>query len=493
MWRRFTSTIADLQQQPIIFPESISPYKATISKLAFRRKELEIFNWFFSVTPCYPVQASKITIINGPKEFYDTLTKKCQSATNRIVLASLYLGTGSLEKKLVSAIKHNTHFSQGKLKLNVLLDFQRGSRGVINSKTMLASLLENSNDLCRISLYHTPHLRGLYKQWIPQRWNELIELQHMKVYLADNTVIISGANLSNDYFTNRQDRYVMIEDKRLADFYANLVSVVQSLSFQLQKDGSVMMEQGSCNPCLDDVKLFIDNASRKIQQYFDNAVFNQQNEGQEYIDSTDTWVMPLIQAGGLGIRIDSEVTRYLLASAPPLSNIKIATGYFNLTNEYTEAIIKECQGDCSLLMAHPNANGFKGAKGPAGGVPDAYSLLAQKFYNNVESFGQQDRITLHEYEKPGWTFHGKGLWYYLPGESLPSLTFIGSPNFGERSVNRDLETQVAIITADEDLKKRLHEENVMLYENGRESIQELFGRKIPNWVKLTVGVFRNFF
>ena len=38
--------------------------------------------------------------------------------------------------------------------------------------------------------------------------NETVGLQHMKLYLYDDTVLISGANLSEDYFVNRQDRFV---------------------------------------------------------------------------------------------------------------------------------------------------------------------------------------------------------------------------------------------------------------------------------------------
>ena len=44
---------------------------------------------------------------------------------------------------------------------------------------------------------------------------------------------------------------------------------------------------------------------------------------------------------------------------------------------------------------------------------------------------QQGRITLHEYSKPGWTVHAKGLWYHLPNEPLPAMTMVGSPNFGK--------------------------------------------------------------
>lgn len=48
--------------------------------------------------------------------------------------------------------------------------------------------------------------------------------------------------------------------------------------------------------------------------------------------------------------------------------------------------------------------------------------------------GLQKRITLREYVRPGWTYHAKGLWYTLPNERKPTLTFIGSSNFGERNV-----------------------------------------------------------
>ena len=50
-----------------------------------------------------------------------------------------------------------------------------------------------------------------------------------------------------------------------------------------------------------------------------------------------------------------------------------------------------------------------------------------------------------------------GLWYYLQGQDRPSLTLIGSPNFGYRSVHRDLEAQIAIVTENEELQSQLQE------------------------------------
>lgn len=50
-----------------------------------------------------------------------------------------------------------------------------------------------------------------------------------------------------------------------------------------------------------------------------------------------------------------------------------------------------------------------------------------------------------------------GLWLYLAGSGLPCLTLIGSPNFGYRSVHRDLEAQIAIVTESQALQQQLHQ------------------------------------
>ena len=77
---------------------------------------------------------------------------------------------------------------------------------------MSRKLLHNSISLqnntpgarCRLSFYQTPQLRGWLQRLLPPKLNEVIGLQHCKVYIFDNSLIMSGANLSQDYFTNRQ-------------------------------------------------------------------------------------------------------------------------------------------------------------------------------------------------------------------------------------------------------------------------------------------------
>lgn len=71
-------------------------------------------------------------------------------------------------------------------------------------------------------------------------------------------------------------------------------------------------------------------------------------------ESTDTWVFPLIQMGEFNIFQDEYATRRILATAPKSSYLRLATGYFNLTEQYATALLKECKANISLLMAHPN-------------------------------------------------------------------------------------------------------------------------------------------
>lgn len=358
MIRRFFSTFVEYPTMP---PNDFLP-SLNYNKIngSFRTASLESLNWLYSVSPCFPVDASKITIIHEPQVFYKTLVEKCENAKSRIILASLYIGVGKLENKLITSIHDNMKRNEN-LKVNILLDFTRGTRGVINSKSILMPLI-NENDSCCVSLYHTPALRGLTKKLAPARWNELFGLQHMKLYLIDDTVIISGANLSNDYFTNRQDRYIMIENKGLANFYSNFIGKVQEFSLKVKTNGDVQLhDKWNLIPYKSAQLDFAAEARDRVRNYFDNVLEKQKylraaEKNIESGDGNDTWIFPLIEMGQLGIHHDSLVTKKLLSNALDYSELKLATGYFNLTQNYMDTLTNECSAKCSILMAHPNVS-----------------------------------------------------------------------------------------------------------------------------------------
>ena len=68
---------------------------------------------------------------------------------------------------------------------------------------------------------------------------ETLATQHTKVYLADDQLILSGANLETAYFTNRQDRYIQVDTTLLqARFYTNSVLKPKAWKLLLQARGN---------------------------------------------------------------------------------------------------------------------------------------------------------------------------------------------------------------------------------------------------------------
>lgn len=249
-----------------------NPSEGMIYPHPFSKRETLQFGWLPTMAPCFPVMSSNIKILTEPKQFYDTILQHCRSATQRITLVSLYLGAGDLEKQLINALIANKGFQNKQLSINVLLDYTRGSRDKTNSRTALQPLLQQNEENCTVSLYHTPVLRGLLKKYMPNRWNEIIGLQHMKLYIFDDTLIISGANLSSDYFTNRQDRYFLIKDKKLTDFYCRLIDRVQSFSLKMDKNNKISFSHNwKCSPYEGSKQNFIEKAGDLVEQYLQSC------------------------------------------------------------------------------------------------------------------------------------------------------------------------------------------------------------------------------
>ncbi|CAL9699267.1 unnamed protein product [Knipowitschia caucasica] len=459
------------------------------------------FRWMSQLVPAFRVPGTRIHILHSPDQFYQTMKARIRTAQRRVVMASLYLGTGHLEQELVDCMEEALERSEengSRLKVSVLLDYTRGSRGLENSRTMLLPLLSRFLSQMRVSLYHTPDLRGLLRLLVPQRFNETIGVQHIKVYLFDDSLIISGANLSESYFTNRQDRYVLLEGcSEVADFFSDLVDAVGDVSLQLQPDDSVTMVEGMVHPYKGNRQDFSRAAQSRIMEVLQEAQLRQQlqEDQEEPEEDQDTWVFPLVQMKPLGISLDEQVTQRLLVDSSSGSSVFLTSGYFNLTRAYMRLVLG-AGAEYRILTAAPEVNGFFGAKGVAGAIPAAYVHIARQFYNQVVRLRQQGRVHLHEYHRDQWTFHAKGLWYYLAGQPRPCLTLIGSPNFGYRSVHRDLEAQIAIVTDNEDLQTQLQEEQQMLYHRSSEVSSSTFerpDRHVKLWVKLVTPFIKNFF
>lgn len=94
----------------------------------------------------------------------------------------------------------------------VVLDASRGQRGPVSSLTMLKRLVPldkasqgglkvvpwvgrgtGQGGVVQMYLFHNPRLRGLLQRLLPDRWNEVLGVQHMKIAVFDDSVLLTGS------------------------------------------------------------------------------------------------------------------------------------------------------------------------------------------------------------------------------------------------------------------------------------------------------------
>lgn len=404
----------------------------------------EKFKFLTENGPCIKLNGSadNIKILHTPTQFNDTMCQLAENAKTRIGLATLYIDNSEKAQKLINACE--TAVSKNpNLTCHFLGDYPRGCRGNDSTRAVCLPLKKNFPRQTRISLYHTPYLRGWWKRILPKKLDEVIGVQHSKLYLFDNDVIMSGANLSHIYFTNRQDRYIHFKNQpELVDFLFKIFKAIQKLSVEIDENNQEYFN--SLDPLNSDLKLW----KQQAQELF-NPILNYRSKLQN-LTGNDILIFPTLQAAQLGIQHDSKIMMRLLnegafGNAP----LFISTAYFNMEEKMKQSLMGSKNSFVSMLIANEKANGFYKARFPLGLVPEIYKFLTVQFHNLLEKSKMSSIFHLVEYHRQNWTFHGKGLWYFKenPKDHSENIacTIIGSSNYGLRSINRDTEVQLLVL------------------------------------------------
>ncbi|KAH0371570.1 hypothetical protein KCU65_g1683, partial [Aureobasidium melanogenum] len=465
------------------------------------------------LSPRFDISSSQIEILRSPSDFYETLkaSNKIRTAERRIYLSTLYIGKS--EHELIQTIQESLKRNP-KLKVSFLTDSLRGTRETPKAScaTLLAALVDEfGSDRVEVCMYHTPNLTGLRKSLIPKRINEGWGLQHMKLYGIDDEIIMSGANLSDDYFTNRQDRYHLISCKRITDYFAKVHDTVCSISYRVVPNasapGGFNLNWPATNTHpepLANPKEFIAQATKLLAPLLKPATST-----SAPTPTTDTQIYPLLQLTPL-LKPDTStelpaLTTILEKLATPAfagSKWTFTAGYFNMTPWLRDLLLASNPSSANVIAASPWANGFYGSPGVSGMLPAAYTLLGRRFLSSVQKAGLENQITLKEWRKGtvntpgGWTYHAKGIWVTLKDEAGPSVSLIGSSNYTKRSYSLDLEANALIVTRDVGLMKRLKEEEEWLQEYATNVDQGTFEKterrvglhvRIAMWIVTLVG------
>lgn len=472
-----------------------------------------------TIAPSFKIQGSKIKILSSPIEFYENIKSKLQKAEKRIFLSTLYIGV--TEYEFISKIQISLRLKPD-LKLYILTDALRGTRESPSSScaSLLVPLItEFGSERIEIRMYHTPNLTGLKKRLIPRRINEGWGLQHMKLYGFDDEIIISGANLSNDYFTNRQDRYHLFSSKDVTNYFFRLHETISRLSFLVspnpQSQNKYRLEWPASNLApspLISPSHYISESSKALKQM---PVPRENLKLAEKSESLDTVIYPIVQLKPLSCHHDSSTEfsalRSILSTLTSAhyrnSSWTFSAGYFNPTQALTELLLSTSSTSNTVITASPWANGFYGSNGISGLIPSAYTFLLKRFLEVIQQKNKTKDIVVKEWrrgtvdEPDGWTYHAKGIWISLGRKdrhvkSEVDISVIGSSNYTKRSYCLDLEAGVIILTNNLNLKKQLGKERDALEENAKKiSINEIsmperkIGLKVrlAMWIVSTVG------
>lgn len=465
------------------------------------------------IAPRIDIRADQVEVLQGPEQFYETLKNKIRGAKRRIYLSTLYIGKSEYE--LTSTLREALLYGGRELRVSILTDALRGTRESPDAScaSLLAALAAEFPDRVEIRMYHTPNLTGLRKRLIPKRINEGWGLQHIKLYGFDDEVILSGANLSSDYFTNRQDRYHVFSAKSVAKYFARIHHAVCSVSFLLLPDAT-------------------DRSSYTLTWPDSNLAPSPLLEPRAYITATTALLLPLssppvnppppMSTSATSVyallthppTINTELPALRALLSSPLHSYTFTAGYFNPHPLITASLLVASRppgnSPGTILTASPSANGFYNSAGISGLLPAAYTHLSLVFLRAA----RDANVQLREWKRGivgqpgGWTYHAKGLWLTLSSSQgspfssssstnhHPSITSIGSSNYTTRSYGLDLEAGALVVTRDPALMAQWERERVALLNRSRPVTEdELSGEerragwrvRVAMWIVRVVG------
>ena len=83
---------------------------------------------------------------------------------------------------------------------------------------------DDDDDRGRSGVFLVPVNDERLRRILPSPLDEVAGVFHMKAYIVDDEMVLSGANLSEEYFDDRLDRYLLFTNGGggLVDFYAGL-------------------------------------------------------------------------------------------------------------------------------------------------------------------------------------------------------------------------------------------------------------------------------
>ena len=430
-----------------------------------------LHNEFSHIASPFYLQAKNIRFLNTASEFYQQILDMIRKAKHRLVLASLYFScTHLLEEKLMQAIE--TQMCQQKsLRLVIVLDKNRMKRSGKCFIKFIEMLKKKYQTRVRFSLFEIPSTFGILQDFIDTRIREFAGVFHIKIYIADDTCLWSGANLSRQYFQNRADRYMVVSNSSIfCDFcfrVAQRLELHAFLTSSLRQKGFKSVIRKILQMIL---AFFVRSEQADIFRLRDLLIDLSTEVPVKPREKYDTVVYPFLQFGPANVNSDSHVVSSILKVARDFNNCQIsfASAYCNFTHASLQSLVYPGKSYIRVLTSALACNSFNGGAGFTQLVPHFYHYLTRHFYKTIHKADAHHRMSMWAWYKEGCTFHAKGLWMQVsdsnnaPQKERVSdrciAMVIGSSNLGSRSEFCDLEMSIALVTTNIELQHRMSSE-----------------------------------
>lgn len=302
--------------------------------------------------------------------------------------------------------------------------------------------------------------------------------------ISDSTVFISGANLSHDYFTDRQDRYWTIQDSTTVSRNSstlcpeNVFGTAPLVQYLQDFSHAVAQDSWELSPGKTELRPPSLHSKSALRSFL-----HKQPPMQASTTSNNLLAFPIVQHAALEVEEESyffskvlqsqsggglnQSANAIIPSTMKLRQVQLCTPYTNFPKPLCQALRTVSAMSPSTLdesvhvqLIGPSVrcHGFAGGQGFKEELPFLHeaALHARLFAKSRrdKKLNQDYNIEWRQYDRAGWTLHRKGLWLgYSTVESSSSnaheyegnsehflwSTYIGSSNFGERSWQRDLE------------------------------------------------------
>lgn len=486
-------------------PESSSSSIANATPISSRKRPLR------HPLPAFPLESRHFgdLLSKSPHDFHSTLCALIRNAKQRVYIASLYVGPAACrnqekeEADLLTALSDASNTNEG-VSIKIVLDQNRALRSVPvkddEKEATTTSSAEAVSEAIKRSIYLFQVLPYPLEQILPNPLNEVAGVFHIKIYVVDDQLILSGANLANEYFCDRLDRYLQICEggNGLVDFYATLVDILCRHSRVYRSgdtDGTQQAGDDAASPTtrrefLEEITVHFQDPNHVSAKELFESTSSSSNAHQrqivavgiptfhapkgfwselkdvEYVTDIEA-TLNLLEEGSF--RLHSETGDVNSNTNVPnnthRAQVQLSSAYLNPTNELLDVLSK--YSSVEMVTAGRLSHGFK-PKDKAGNkgkdwIPTVFDHLAD------DCLAQLPAAKLYHWERPAWTFHGKGIWVRegraqrnvgddgsrdddgadefnetdTSGELAAAV--VGSSNFGGRSFVRDMESNLLLV------------------------------------------------